>query len=467
VRPRRRVLLAAALAAVTGALGAPVATAQPVPAVVPPARLQIPLFSPRRVPDLVLGPIADERLRAAVAPVIGESPPEACLTVSVAGRPVVGHNGDLPLQPASVNKLLTAAAMLAHAAPDEPVATVAMAGGEPAGGVIEGPLWLVGGGDGLLTTDGYKLSLHDQQQTIVPFAELADNIRARGVTEIRGDIVADESRYDAAREVPSWPGRYLATEVVGPLGALLVNDGSTGYERAPERPAQNRKPGDPGVLAATTLRSLLEQRGVTVTGGVSAGIAPTGAREVARLQSTIADQVGEMLAWSDNTTAELLTKELGRRASGAGTTAAGTAATAGFLRDGGYPTAGLALADGSGLDPADRLTCDLLSAVLDRAGPTSTIAKALPVAGKKGTLVRRMRRTVGEGNVFAKTGTLGNVASLAGFERTGRGAIVTFAFVQNGPRINTFLQDRLAEALFSYPDAPDIADLVPPGRPIS
>jgi D-alanyl-D-alanine carboxypeptidase/D-alanyl-D-alanine-endopeptidase (penicillin-binding protein 4) len=466
VHRRRRLLLAAALVTLAAALGTPGAAAQPAPAVVPPARLQVPLLSARRLPDLVLGPVADERLRQAVAPVIGEAPPDSCLTVSVAGRPVVRHNGELPLQPASVNKLLTAAAVLAHAAPAEPVATVVQAAAAPAGGVIDGPVFLVGGGDALLTTDAYKLTLTYPDQTIVPFAGLADAIVARGITEIRGDIVVDESRYDTTRDVPGWPARYRGTEV-GPLGALMVNDGVTGFERAQARPAGQRKPGDPAPLAAATLKALLEERGVQVAGGVSSGTAPAGSLEIARLQSTIADQVGEMLAWSDNTTAELLTKELGRRASGAGTTAAGTAATAAFLREGGYPTAGLALADGSGLDPADRLTCGLLSAVLDRAGPESTLAKGLAVAGKRGTLVRRMRHTVAEGNVFAKTGTVANVSSLAGFERTARGALVTFAFVQNGPRINTALQDRLAEALYGYPEAPDISDLVPPARPVS
>jgi D-alanyl-D-alanine carboxypeptidase/D-alanyl-D-alanine-endopeptidase (penicillin-binding protein 4) len=86
------------------------------------------------------------------------------------------------------------------------------------------------------------------------------------------------------------------------------------------------------------------------------------------------------------------------------------------------------------------------------------------VAGRKGTMLRRMRRTVGEGNVFAKTGTLSTVTSLAGFERTRRGEIVTFTFIQNGPRINTALQDRLAEVLYEFPDAPDVTDLVPPAR---
>jgi D-alanyl-D-alanine carboxypeptidase/D-alanyl-D-alanine-endopeptidase (penicillin-binding protein 4) len=464
---RARLAAVATVVAALVAAAAPAAAGQPVPTRLPTAAvgLKVPLFSPRRVPELFTGPIADARLRQQVTAITADAPPESCLSVSVKGRPAVRVNGDVPLEPASIMKLVTATALLRHAKPDEPVATTVVAGADPAGGVVEGDLWLVGGGDGLLTTEGYKASLRDREQTIVPIAALADALRAKGVTEIRGSVVGDESRYDATRYVDTWPARYRGQETVGPLSALMVNDGVTGFEHTPDRPSVARKPGDPPVLAASTFTALLEERGIHVTGPPGVGAAPAGAREVARIQSTVFDQIDEMLSWSDNTTAELLTKEVGRRASGQGTTAAGTRENLTVLQQLGVPTAGVTLVDGSGLDPGNRLTCDLLVRVLDAAGPDSVIAKALPVAGQKGTLLRRMRRTVAEGNVFAKTGTLGTVTSLAGFEKTRRGDVVTFAFIQNGPKINTALQDRLAEQLYEFPDAPDLNDLVPPARP--
>ncbi len=122
-----------------------------------------------------------------------------------------------------------------------------------------------------------------------------------------------------------------------------------------------------------------------------------------------------MLAESDDTTAELLTKELGLHVSGQGTTAAGTKVIIDRLTADGLPVEGLVLNDGSGLDEGDRLTCDLLTEVLDRAGPDSELAKLLPVAGENGTLRPRMRRTPAQGQVSAKTGTLDHVNALAGF----------------------------------------------------
>jgi serine-type D-Ala-D-Ala carboxypeptidase/endopeptidase (penicillin-binding protein 4) len=458
-------MAATAVAALVAAAPVDPARAQRVPATAParPA-LKVPLLSARRVPDLFTAPLADARLRQEVAAVAAEAPPESCIAVAVHGRAAAAVNATVALEPASVMKLVTATALFRHARPDEPVATTVTAGGDPVNGVVEGDVWLVGGGDGLLTTEGYKAALRDQEQTIVAVATLADALKARGINEIRGGIIGDESRYDPVRYVDTWPSRYRGQETVGPLSALMVNDGVTGFDRTPDRPSLTRKPGDPPLLAAATLTALLEARGVAVGGAPAVGRAPGGTRELARIQSTMFDQVDEMLSWSDNTTAELLTKELGRRVSGQGTTTAGTQEAVAVLRQLGLPTDGLVMIDGSGLDPGNRLTCNLITRILDHAGPESPLAKGLAVAGRKGTLLRRMRRTVAEGNVVAKTGTLGTVTSLAGFEKTRKGAVVTFAFIQNGPRINTALQDRLAERLYEYPDVPDLGDIVPPAR---
>ena len=55
----------------------------------------------------------------------------------------------------------------------------------------------------------------------------------------------------------------------------------------------------------------------------------------------------------------------------------------------------------------------------------------LPVAGIDGSLQTRMRGTSAEGNVRAKTGTMSNVRSLAGYVRTRDGERVAFAILVN------------------------------------
>ena len=88
----------------------------------------------------------------------------------------------------------------------------------------------------------------------------------------------------------------------------------------------------------------------------------------------LADVLGAVLRTSDDTGAELITKELGRRFGAGGTTAAGVAVIRDDLAADGLPVSLLHAVDGSGLDRSDRATCPLIVAALTRAGPTSDLA---------------------------------------------------------------------------------------------
>ena len=80
------------------------------------------------------------------------------------------------------------------------------------------------------------------------------------------------------------------------------------------------------------------------------------------------------------------------------------------------------------------ITADTLVAVLRRMhDPTfaSPWMTALPVAGVDGSLQTRMKGTAAEGNVRAKTGTMSNVRSLAGYMTTRDGERLAFAIIVN------------------------------------
>jgi D-alanyl-D-alanine carboxypeptidase/D-alanyl-D-alanine-endopeptidase (penicillin-binding protein 4) len=471
-RPRRRagtfVALGLAVVLLATACGGEGATPAERAAAAPPpgeaARLSTPVLSARRAPELLRSTITGERIREALAPVLAEAPAASCLVVSTGGRVVVAKDAAVPMAPASTLKILTGTAVLEVLDPDSRLTTTAAAARAPSNGVIDGDLYLIGGGDPILTTAGYKVTFENPEQLSNDFGQLADRIWAAGVREIRGGIVGDESRYDTERWVPTWPQRYQREGYVGPLSALVVNDGSTGLSLAPDVPARVRMPGEPALLAAETLKTLLESRGVRVSGEPTVGRAPERVVPVATLDSPpIGDLVGELITDSDNTTAELLVKELGHRVRGDGSTQAGLEVMAGTLSELGLPTAGLELRDGSGLDPADRVTCGLLVAALDRVGPDSLLGRSLPIAGRTGTLRKRMRSTAAEGRVRAKTGTLAEVSALAGFAVTGTGTTLTFAYLINGPdqTLGVLPLDELAAALVSVPDGPPIERLAP------
>ena len=467
--PRRLLAVAAALATalvVALAVPAPAQEAETDTGTTEGATAAVsstPVLSARRFPGVVQGTVADPALAAAVDPVLEEGAGTTCVRVVDDGRPALVREAGATLVPASLEKLLTATAALEVLGTDRTLRTTASAAAPPAGGVVDGDLYLVGGGDPLLTTEGYRASFEDPDQSINPFEALADAIAAAGVTQIRGDVVGDDSRYSQERWIPSWPERYQREGFVGPLGALMVNDGFTGYVDTPGEPTEDRRAGDPAALAAETLVTLLEERGVTVTGSGTSGTAPDGATEVAHLDSLpMGDIVAEMLSDSDNTTAELLTREMGLVASGDPSTPAGLAALGDALTSLGFDTTGLALLDGSGLDPANQVPCDLVLAALERAGTDSLIGRSLAVAGESGTLRERLGESGTSGQIQAKTGTLNEVNALAGFAVTQAGDDITFVLLQNGSmaRGPEYIDD-LVQSLLAYPQAPPLEQLGP------
>ena len=114
------------------------------------------------------------------------------------------------------------------------------------------------------------------------------------------------------------------------------------------------------------------------------------------------------------------------------------------------------MADGSGLSPYNYLSAELLVRLLRYVYNTpklfSYIQPALPVAGIDGTLKDRMKKTPAQGNIWAKTGTLTGVSSLAGYALAANGHMLAFAIINQGVRSNRVgrdFQDRFCIRLCS------------------
>lgn len=477
-----------AATAVTAGVTAMWIESEPQVAAAPGSEAVTPVLSARRVPELLTTPVADRRLEAALGELISRVPGVNCLTVQIDGRPIFADDADQPLVPASVQKLVTATVALHLVPADFRYRTAVEALGEPAGGVIEGDLFLVGSGDPLLMTDDYEQSFRQPPEVSTDIEGFADAVVAAGVRQVRGSVIGDESRYDNLRSVPVWPARFAGQNVTGPLGALMFNDGYVAVEPEPPLPETDedddepapdttreprRDPApDPAAHAATVFTGLLEARGVDVQGPPAAGVTPAGTVEVAGIDSPPFNEVvGQMLLTSDNTTAELLIKELGTQFGSGGSTAAGVEVATRTLRDLGLLPDGIQVADGSGLADANRLSCGVVQALLDRVGPASFIAVSLPVAGETGTLAERFDGTPVEGRMRAKTGTLRQVTTLAGFVNPPAGPTVTFAYLVNlsgADLVNTpdrRLERELGEILVRYPEIPPESEVSPQSPP--
>ena len=91
--------------------------------------------------------------------------------------------------------------------------------------------------------------------------------------------------------------------------------------------------------------------------------------------------------------------------------------------------------DGSGLSRYDYVSADALTTLLGAMAGHATHAEryrsTFPVAGVSGLLANRMKGTPAEGRVVAKTGSLSNIRSLAGYLTTLSGEPMAFAILVN------------------------------------
>ncbi len=426
-----------------------------------------PVLSVRRVPSLVAAGAADRRGREDLAGWAERLPSGACALVRMGTQdPLLDVRSHEPLRPASTQKLLTATAALRALGADVRLRTTVVAAPAVAG-VVPGDLTLVGGGDPLLATADYMARFERQPQEFTDIDSLAAAVAATGVTRIAGAVVGDESRYDQERTVAGWPSRYSTQGTIGPLSALSVNDGFAGYPTA-DAPGPLVPAEEPARHAAAVLTVALQGHGVVVDGAPRSGVAPADGRELAAVESPpLRAVVGQMLRESDNATAELLTKELGRTR-GAATTRGGASVIRAELAAAGLDLRGVTIDDGSGLSLDDRVTCDLLVDLLVRPPTAAPLRKALAVAGRTGTLADRFTGTALVGHLHAKTGTLATVAALAGFLIDDADPELTFAYVVTAGRGDAVDeaavvadQQRLGEILLAWPRAPATAALGP------
>ena len=419
---------------------------KPAPA---PLRAQ-PLLEPATTSAPAADPPSTARDRGLVAELqrVWSESPAGCLAVAVSGELVFSANADAPTVPASTLKLATAAAVLRGLGAGTRLSTTVVAeqtvGGD---GVLRGDLWMVGGGDPVLATNAW-VSRFRVRPLQTSLDELADALVATGLRVIEGRVLGDDSRFDAVRQVPTWPTHFVESNEVGPLAALTVNDGFRAWGGEHGVPFENAPEG-----AAATLRDLLVARGVAIRSGVGVGTAPSTARVLTKIDSApVGDIVAAMLRDSDNGSAELLLKELGRRTAGRGSTAAGARAAAEELNRLGFPMTGVRIVDGSGLDPGNRTTCAFFLALLQAGGQgelAPAIDAGLPVAGRTGTLERRLEGPAA-GLVRAKTGSFHGVAGLVGYADVPQRRGVAFAYLltdlQNaavGRRLQTALANSL------------------------
>jgi D-alanyl-D-alanine carboxypeptidase/D-alanyl-D-alanine-endopeptidase (penicillin-binding protein 4) len=220
----------------------------------------------------------------------------------------------------------------------------------------------------------------------------------------------------------------------------------------------------PPLFFATLVREEFERLGITVHGGAyDAADYPerftySSLRKTATHTSPpLRDIVAATNKQSLNLAAEMLTKKLGREASGTGSTAAGVESIRRLLGEAGVETEHIRLYDGSGLSRQDMIAPADITTLLrwvHRSAIAGDFTASLAVAGKDGTLANRMKGTLAENNVVGKTGYLNGIRALSGYARTRDGELVAFSIVANNYSVPTSVinttQDLIVMRLASF-----------------
>jgi D-alanyl-D-alanine carboxypeptidase/D-alanyl-D-alanine-endopeptidase (penicillin-binding protein 4) len=423
----------------------------------------------RRAPTVISRDLNLDAFRSEVVPFFGQLNDRSCAAVAVDGELVAAYNEGVAVLPASNQKLLVAAVADEILGPDHRYRTTAEAVSAPVEGTLDGDLYLVGGGDPLLSSRWYPESNLERYPVTTPtwLDTLADDVVAAGVQRVTGGVVGDGTRYDDEFYAPGWGVGDAGLEG-GPYDALLVNDARV--------LGDDERSSDPNEAAAREFSRLLVERGVEIAGGSSSGAAPDGTVEIAAVESApLSAVVAEMLVNSDNNTAELVVKELGHAESGTGTREAGLEVMRRQLGDWGVDTSTIVLADGSGLSLDNRVTCEAVLTVLQASGVDSAVGTGLPIAATSGTLSDVFVDHSLAGILTGKTGTLDNapfnvdppaVKALAGYVPVEGGGAVEYVLILNGPTISDQSEYRpawgsLADVLATYPAGPSPAELGP------
>ena len=336
--------------------------------------------------------------------------------------------------PASITKVITSAVALHYLGAGYEFRTVMYTDDNNLDdGIINGNLYVKGYGDP-------DFDSNDMMELIKKFLR-------KGIKEITGNIIYDESYFDnqyfgladyysSDTKLQYWP--YV--------NALSFNKNSS------------RENG--GLVAATFLQEQLEANSIVIDGIIISGVTPESPKEIARVTHPMAEVLANMNKPSDNHSAITIFKTVGAEFSRPpGTLQKGSYAVIEYLTSIGVARSEFEILEGSGLTRFNYVTSNvyiqLLKYLYDRVNIFDVFYYSLPVAGVDGTLKKRMQHTEAEKNVHAKTGSINGVSTLTGYAVSRDNELIIFYIAMNGFKGGSWepyrkLQDAMCEVFCSF-----------------
>jgi D-alanyl-D-alanine carboxypeptidase/D-alanyl-D-alanine-endopeptidase (penicillin-binding protein 4) len=460
----------------------------------------MPVFPPRRPNPLrsllaatllLAGSLshAQSRLPADVTAALARAkvPPEAltAVVVDVEGRatPRLSHRAGVPVNPASLMKLVTTYAALDTLGPTYSWTTPVYVEGTARNGTLYGNVYIRGQGDPKLVLERLWLLLR--------------RVQGLDIKTIAGDIVLDRSAFDVAAPDPGeFDGERLRPYNAAP-DALLLNYKAVVMTFVPDRtanaahvsydpplagvqlpthvplietdcgdwrtalradfsdPARIRFAGrypascsekvwplayaDPASYATRAVEGMWREMGGQLQGRVREGKVPAGLVPAFELASpALAEVIRDVNKYSNNVMAQQLFLTLSLVQQGVGSHAASREVLQGWWKDRFGSEEVPVLDNGSGLSRSERITAQALARLLQHAWRSPLLpelASSLPITGVDGTL-RRMRNGA-VGSAHLKTGSLRDVAGVAGYVHAASGKRYVLVAIINHASANT------------------------------
>lgn len=329
---------------------------------------------------------------------------------------IYSHNAAQLMRPASTMKVITAITAIDRLGGSYQFKTDLCYTGEVENRTLTGNVYCVGGFDPRFNSDDMRA--------------FVEAIRKMGVDTIRGTIYADKTMKDDTQYGEGW-----CWDDDNPvLSPLLIGRKDVFVDRFVHE---------------------LREAGIVVDAFTSQGRRPDDAYCICRRFHTIDQVLMRMLKESDNLYAESMFYQIAASTGNHPATAKSARAVINRLIEKiGLDPHRYRIADGSGLSLYNYVSAELEVKMLRYAFTNNNIylhlRPSLPQAGSDGTLRKRMTGPFTQGNVYAKTGTVTGISSLAGYCTAANGHRLAFSIINQGlmhGRNGRAFQDRVCTIL--------------------
>ncbi len=408
---------------------------------------------------------------------------------------VFSHGGQKTMVPASGQKAITCATALGILGEDFRFQTQIQHDGAIREGVLQGNIYLVGGGDPSLGSRYLKL-----QNLDLMFAQWLRPLQDKGIRQVKGHIIADESAFFGDINPADWMWGDMGNYFGAPAGGLnvldnaymllfqpgtvgqvarisgtqpadipiqFINEVLTGPAGSGDQASISGAPydlvryvsgtvpaggtfkirgsiPDPGVYLAQRFQAYLKKVGISVEKDPSSsrlwklkGKSLPGNRTLLHRHPSysLSKLIRPTNQYSINLYAEAILQALAIKSLGTSHTLKGGEAIQSYWQAKGLDTEGLYIRDGSGLSRSNGISPDQFSHILSLITQEpyfDSFYRSLPVAGVSGTMARIGIGTVLRNNLRAKSGSMSRVVSFSGYFKSLSGKDFSFSLIVNG-----------------------------------